>query len=383
MPSSTCPHCSTVYNIKPEHIGKPIDCQKCNKRFILQEAPVQQSKAAEVLQQRQLQAEHDARFVRKLLIVGGAVVVVAILAVGIYFATRDTWERDNTGKLASLKSEAEAASIGGEPKTAFTKCSEALTIMGERILKDSNLIIIKKSLEKLKNESASKLAEIKAQDEKEKEEQKQKDAARLAEEKQKKEEAERVRQEENELIQKVTVVKTSVIEGLKLAKNTFNAFKRLEAQVSVGLVKDDYGKAYAATLGEVKVFTASTESKRLPRVTSLIEQVSECYGSAKSKWDELDNAVYIKEKDYNDHVKMFIDMGVGAGAASTYKQEVLKAKMQLLDGMTDIHKLCEKAVNIANQLQAEIMQDEQGVELKGMDLFRFINGLAENHSAKK
>jgi hypothetical protein len=93
MPLSSCPKCGTTYHIKPENVGKLYDCTKCHEQFVFENQASSNTRndakpnsvAAKVRLQRQKQAEEDARFVRKLLIVVGCIAGVALLALLDYF----------------------------------------------------------------------------------------------------------------------------------------------------------------------------------------------------------------------------------------------------------------------------------------------------------
>ena len=117
------------------------------------------SSATEVRRQRELQAAEDARFTKKLLIVGVCVGMLLLLGSAIYFATRDTWERDNAAGLIALKTEAEKAK-NAKPETAIAKCEEILAVLQDRKLVRKDLIDVRLFAVKTLKEMELVIAEI-------------------------------------------------------------------------------------------------------------------------------------------------------------------------------------------------------------------------------
>jgi hypothetical protein len=134
-----------------------------------------------VLLQRQLQAEKNARFFRKFLLIGGGVAAVVVVGVVVYFATRDTWERDNAARLATLKAEGSAALATGDLKAAYVKCEEVLSSVGDRKLTLPEVKEIKAWAENGKRDIVQKLEAIRVHEDEERAEAKRRaESERLA-----------------------------------------------------------------------------------------------------------------------------------------------------------------------------------------------------------
>jgi hypothetical protein len=148
MPDIACPNCSARFSYPTQQAGKRMECSKCQTVFAIPKNPPEvqadQIGAGEAIRLMRVQKQaEDAAFLRKLAIIGAAIIGIVLIALTIYFLTRDTWEQDNLSKLAALKGEAESAEKAGDYRGAASKCSELLALIGNRQVQDARLQEIK------------------------------------------------------------------------------------------------------------------------------------------------------------------------------------------------------------------------------------------------
>ena len=176
-----CPKCQRKATVPDTAVGKSVKCG-CGTTFSVpaqQLQPVQQQleqpaevaneqgqRLQELHAQRKAQEEEDARTLQKLKVVGGICGAILVVALGCYFAFRDTWERDNSARLASLKNDAVAANDAGDVRLADNKCKAIIELVGNRQLVVSANQDAKQFATELRERLAPKVSLIEAEEQK-------------------------------------------------------------------------------------------------------------------------------------------------------------------------------------------------------------------------
>lgn len=223
--------------------------------------------------------------------------MICIVAIGLliwFIAVRDTWEIENSGRIARTLEEAYELREP-EPFEAYKKIDAVLQETHGRKFEDAAFASKLEEAARIRDELYPKVqAQIQAAER----EQQRKITA----------EAERIRREQEAAAQEVERQRAAdearkLEEAIRLAKDdrrreagrayrnaphsarvALNALKKVEARTEVGVIYADYSKVVGEMWGDVKIFIESPDGKKLPEFNIILAKAAADYKLALDIW---------------------------------------------------------------------------------------------------
>ncbi len=296
-----CPHCRKSLRVGVDFAGKRAKCPACGQTMTIpltREEQIIATTPEPNAASRGTDPPGLGTSTKVAIAACGMVCFAAICFLVWFVAIRDTWEIDNSARIAQMIDEANRIRES-EPLRAYKLYEELIRESSDRIIRDEDFAERIQAAALARDElrdqhhaeierEAAQAARMKVLAEQEAERQRAAQLAREAEETRRlaAEEAQRIaaekrRKEAAEIIEEID---RRYRRAPPSARNALNALKRVEARVEVGVTYNDYLKIVGESWGDVKIFIESPEGKSLPELNAILGKAVADYKLAMDIW---------------------------------------------------------------------------------------------------